>query len=197
MSLLTRFANLFRCKALERELDQELTFHLEMRIDRNLARGLTYEEAVTDAHRRFGDVEGAKEEMRMARLSTLSRAQASGMLALSALIAAIGMTALMHRQRPVHEPHHRGLTLPVLLSHENPRYTEEALKKRIRGAVMLQCVVETTGVCSNLRITKPLDPEGLDEQALRAARNWRFQPGTRFGQPVPVSVTMEMRFTVR
>ena len=196
MSRLTRFANLFRRKALERELDREIAFHLEMRIDRNLQRGLTYEEAVTAAHRRFGDVGGAKEEMRMARLSTLSRAQMS-ILALTVLIAAIGMTALMYRQRPGDGADHRGLTLPVLLSHENPTYTAEALRKRIGGAVMLQCVVETTGVCSNLRITKPLDPEGLDEQALRAARNWRFQPGTRFGQPVPVSVTMEMRFTVR
>lgn len=197
MSGMTRFANLFRRRALDRDLDQEIGFHLDMRIDRNLQRGLTHDEAATDAHLRFGDVASVKKEMRTVRLSVLSRAQAAGVLAVSGLIAAIGVTAVVYSQRTVYRSDERGLTQPVLLADEKPRYTEEALRKKIRGAVLLQCVVETTGVCSNLRITKPLDPEGLDQQALHAARNWRFQPGTRFDQPVPVTVTVEMKFTLR
>ena len=36
-----------------------------------------------------------------------------------------------------------------------------------------------------------------DDEAIRAAALWRFKPGTRFGQPVPVIVRIELEFTLR
>ena len=200
MSRLTRFANLFRRRALERDLDQELQFHLEMRIERNLRRGLSVEEAVADARRRFGDAAAAKEGMRVTRLFALSRAQTAGVvLAAAGLISAVAVTVLVYRPpaRPADAGDARGITMPVLVKEEKPRYTEAALKRKISGAVWLHCVVQTTGVCTDFQITKGLDPGGLDQQALMAARNWRFQPGTRNGQPVPIPVTVEMRFMLR
>lgn len=44
----------------ERELDEELRFHLEMRVADNLAAGMTLAEAAADARRRFGDLERIK-----------------------------------------------------------------------------------------------------------------------------------------
>jgi TonB family protein len=38
---------------------------------------------------------------------------------------------------------------------------------------------------------------GLDDEAIKAARQWRFKPGTRFGQPVPVLVEIEMSFRLK
>jgi outer membrane biosynthesis protein TonB len=38
---------------------------------------------------------------------------------------------------------------------------------------------------------------GLDLEAMKAARNWRFRPGTRLGEPVSVLVTIELTFTLR
>ena len=38
---------------------------------------------------------------------------------------------------------------------------------------------------------------GLDDQAIASAREWRFRPGTRMGEPVPVLVTLEIGFTIR
>jgi TonB family protein len=38
---------------------------------------------------------------------------------------------------------------------------------------------------------------GLNEEAVRAAQEWRFRPGTRLGQAVPVVVTMEITFSLR
>jgi hypothetical protein len=32
---------------------------------------------------------------------------------------------------------------------------------------------------------------------MKAARQWQFAPGTRFGQPVSVLVTIEIAFTLR
>ncbi|PYQ93305.1 MAG: energy transducer TonB, partial [Acidobacteria bacterium] len=34
-------------------------------------------------------------------------------------------------------------------------------------------------------------------EAIKAAREWKFKPGTRLGQPVPVLVTIELTFTLR
>jgi outer membrane biosynthesis protein TonB len=48
------------------------------------------------------------------------------------------------------------------------------------------------------RIMRSLDRRfGLDEEALRAARRWRFKPGLLNGKPVPVTITIELMFTVR
>jgi TonB family protein len=34
----------------------------------------------------------------------------------------------------------------------------------------------------------------LDEKAIEAVKQWRFEPGTKDGQPVPVEVSMEVSF---
>jgi putative ABC transport system permease protein len=59
-----RFRSLFRKNVVERELDQELRFHLERQIAENLASGMTREEAPRAAMREFGGVEQVKEECR-------------------------------------------------------------------------------------------------------------------------------------
>jgi hypothetical protein len=44
---------------------------------------------------------------------------------------------------------------------------------------------------------RSLDPTfGLDSEAVNATRQWRFKPGTRLGQPVPVLVTIELSFAL-
>jgi TonB family protein len=49
-----------------------------------------------------------------------------------------------------------------------------------------------------VQVVRSLDPTfGLDQEAVKAVRRWRFRPGTRFGQPVPVLVEIELTFTLR
>ena len=49
-----------------------------------------------------------------------------------------------------------------------------------------------------LQIVRSLDSSfGLDQEAIKAAKQWRFVPGKRLGQPVPVLVTIELTFTLR
>jgi hypothetical protein len=57
-----RLRALFRKAEMERELDDELRFHLEKEIEQNLARGMNPEEARWAALRSFGGVEQVKEE---------------------------------------------------------------------------------------------------------------------------------------
>ena len=62
-------------------------------------------------------------------------------------------------------------------------------------AVGLSLVVGGVG---QVQIVRSLDPTfGLDQEAVKAVRKWRFAPGTRFGQPVPVLVEIELTFTLR
>jgi periplasmic protein TonB len=90
-----------------------------------------------------------------------------------------------------------GVTMPVPVHQEKPQYTIEAMRARIQGAVVVECVVQPTGECAQLRVLRSLDSRlGLDQQALRAAAAWRFSPGTRLGQPVAVVVTIQVGFSI-
>ena len=62
-----RLRALFRKEAVERELDEELRFHLEMETARLVREGMEPEEAYTAARIRFGGVERFKEQARDAR----------------------------------------------------------------------------------------------------------------------------------
>jgi protein TonB len=91
-----------------------------------------------------------------------------------------------------------GVTLPRLLREVKPNYTSEAMRAKIQGTVLLECVVNTSGDVTEIKILRSLDPTfGLDQEAIKAARQWRFAPGTRLGEPVPVIVSIELSFTLR
>ena len=91
-----------------------------------------------------------------------------------------------------------GVTTPRLLYDVPPEYTAEAMRARIQGTVWLEVVVLPDGTVGGIEVTKSLDRVfGLDEQAVAAARQWRFAPGTRFGEPVAVLVGLELFFNLR
>jgi predicted permease len=68
MALFQRLLNVFRPARLERELNEELEFHREMRRRRFRERGLSAAEAEAEATRRMGNLSVTKEEMRDARV---------------------------------------------------------------------------------------------------------------------------------
>jgi protein TonB len=91
-----------------------------------------------------------------------------------------------------------GVTVPRLLHEEKPQYTSDAMRAKVQGTVLLECVVRPDGSISDVQVIRSLDPTfGLDQQAIAAARKWRFAPGTRLGEPVPVLITIELTFTLR
>ena len=91
-----------------------------------------------------------------------------------------------------------GVLTPVPLLEVKPQYTAEAMRAKVQGTVLLECVVLPDGTVGSIEIVRSLDATfGLDEEAVKAARQWRFRPGTRFGEPVAVLVTIELTFTLR
>ena len=91
-----------------------------------------------------------------------------------------------------------GVETPRLLREVTPKYTAEAMRAKVQGIVLVEAVVLPDGTVGDVEVVRSLDKVfGLDEEAIKAARQWRFLPGTRFGEPVAVLVTIELTFTLR
>jgi TonB family protein len=91
----------------------------------------------------------------------------------------------------------QGVSPPAVVYEQKPAYPEAAKQAKIQGTVLLQCIVQTSGACDDVRITQPLDAMWLNQEAIRALRQWRFRPGMRMGEPVPVQVNVKFSFRVR
>jgi protein TonB len=95
-------------------------------------------------------------------------------------------------------PPGNGVSWPRLVRDVRPAYTPDAMRARITGSVGLSCVVDRDGSVRDCRLTRSLDRRhGLDEEAIRAARLWKFLPARRRDAPVPVRVTIDMDFSLR
>ena len=98
---------------------------------------------------------------------------------------------------PVYRPG-EGVTSPKLVHEVKPGYTREAMEAGIQGRLSLQAVVLESGLVGDVDIVDSLDTVyGLDEQAIKAIRQWQFEPGTKDGKPVAVQVEVEFTFTLK
>ncbi|MBI3403034.1 MAG: energy transducer TonB [Acidobacteria bacterium] len=88
------------------------------------------------------------------------------------------------------------VTSPRVLTQTRPTYTSEALSAKIQGPVWLELVVTREGRPDAIRVVRSLDP-GLDAEAVKAVREWRFAPGRLANVPVDVLVTVVMDFSIR
>jgi TonB family protein len=89
-----------------------------------------------------------------------------------------------------------GIEPPTLVREVKPLYTDEARRRAVEGDVMLEVVVRRDGTVGNPRVTRGLG-SGLDERALDAVRQWRFNPARRQGTPVDVIVQIAVEFKLR
>jgi protein TonB len=89
------------------------------------------------------------------------------------------------------------VSAPRVIAQVKPTYTTEALSRKIQGTVVVELVVTRDGQPSRIRVLRSLDPGGLDEQAVAAVSQWRFEPGRLAGTPVNVLVTILLDFHIR
>ncbi len=86
-----------------------------------------------------------------------------------------------------------GVSAPVLIQKVEPEYTEQARAAKYQGTVLLYVEIGPDGAPTNIRVQRSLGL-GLDEKAIEAVKQWRFKPGEKDGNPVPVSATIEVNF---
>src|ERR1700690_11674 len=86
-----------------------------------------------------------------------------------------------------------GVSAPKALFAPDPEYSEEARKAKYQGTVVLWLGVSADGKPQQIRVQRPLGM-GLDEKAIEAVKQWRFDPARKDGQAVPVMINVEVNF---
>jgi protein TonB len=64
---------------------------------------------------------------------------------------------------------------------------------RIAGTVLIGLVVSSRGLPHDVRVVQSLQKE-LDQSAITAVQQWRFEPARKASGAVAVRVTIEIRF---
>ena len=86
-----------------------------------------------------------------------------------------------------------GVRAPVKIFAPEPRYTEEARRARIQGMVILRAVIDEHGDVADVKVLKDL-PLGLVESAIETVKQWKYEPATLDGEPVPVYFIISVGF---
>ena len=86
---------------------------------------------------------------------------------------------------------------PVLLNQPQPLFTELARKNKVQGVVRIRILIDAGGAVKEVVIVRGL-PDGLNEQAIRAAYQMRFRPAMKDGRPVSYWLNnVEVEFNLR
>lgn len=89
----------------------------------------------------------------------------------------------------------QGIREPQKIVHLAPVYPAIARSAAVEGTVVLEAVISTRGSVENVRIIKSVPL--LDQAAVDAVRAWRYTPTRLNGVPVPVLITITVRFTLQ
>jgi TonB family protein len=89
-----------------------------------------------------------------------------------------------------------GMIPPRLIWQVIPKIPKEARKGALTAKVLVGLIVGTDGQPHELWLLHPAG-YGLDEAAIKAVSQYKFQPAKHNGEPVPVSLNVEVNFQVR
>jgi TonB family protein len=85
-----------------------------------------------------------------------------------------------------------GYTYPKCVYCPQALYSDQAVKNRLQGTVILTVVVGLDGKAGDIVVRKPL-PDGLSEKAIEAVKSWRFDPALGpDGKPAAVHQVIEV-----
>jgi TonB family protein len=85
---------------------------------------------------------------------------------------------------------------PRLVYAPDPEYSAEARDAQLEGPCVLSLVVGIDGHARDIKVVQELG-HGLDQKAIEAAKEWRFEPALKDGKPVAVQSYVEVQFKLR
>jgi protein TonB len=90
---------------------------------------------------------------------------------------------------------HEGIKPPIRVAYVAPVYPDIAIRARVGGTVVIDCTIAPDGRVVDVRVITghPL----LTDAAIAAVRQWRYTPTLLNGIPVPVLMTVTVRFMPR
>jgi periplasmic protein TonB len=87
---------------------------------------------------------------------------------------------------------HSGVKAPLKVVHTAPVYPPIAQSARVQGTVILEAIISDAGLVESVRVLRSVAL--LDDAAIAAVRQWRYQPALVSGTPVPVIITVTVDF---
>ena len=87
--------------------------------------------------------------------------------------------------------------VPIYQSNQPPEYPGLARRRGWEGTVLLEVDVSEGGLVKSVRVNTTSSYGLLDNAALDAVKNWRFQPGTKGGKPVAMKVLVPVHFILK
>jgi TonB family protein len=99
-----------------------------------------------------------------------------------------------------------GVSAPKLLFAVDPEFTDQARHKKVAGTVVVALTVDTAGNPQNVRVVHSMSQDvnnkykqialGLDDNAVAAVKQYRYQPAQLQGKPVPVEIEVKVNFRI-
>jgi len=89
-----------------------------------------------------------------------------------------------------------GVDAPRLVKEVRALYTDDARRRGIEGDVVLEVIVTQSGSVDRVKVVRGLG-SGLDQNAMAAVRQWRFNPARRQGVPVDAVLEISVEFRMR
>lgn len=86
---------------------------------------------------------------------------------------------------------------PLYRINPPPPYPAKARRRNLEGTVLLEVSVSSTGRVDQLQIRESCGHRILDKAAVKAVRKWVFEPGSRNGLPVSMTVLVPVRFALQ
>lgn len=86
-----------------------------------------------------------------------------------------------------------GVSAPKALYSPDPEYSEEARKAKYQGTCVLWLIVGPDGKPRDIHVSRSLGL-GLDEKAIEAVKQWKFEPAMKDGKPVAVQISVQVDF---
>ena len=88
-----------------------------------------------------------------------------------------------------------GIRPPAKIVNADPVYPPEARDARVQGVVILEATISRTGEVSDVEVLRSVPL--LDEAAVAAVRQWRYEPTLVDGEPVSILMTLTINFQLR
>ena len=83
----------------------------------------------------------------------------------------------------------------MLIHKVDPEFSEDARRAKFMGVVLVNLIVDQQGQPQNVHVLRGAGM-GLDDKAVAAVKQYRFEPAKENGRPLAVELNVEVNFQI-
>jgi TonB family protein len=91
------------------------------------------------------------------------------------------------------QPVTKGIKPPKATSAPDPKFPDLPADAEPRGTVVMLIGVNTKGRVEPVHVLRS-DQQAFETTAVATVKKWKFKPAEKDGHPIPVQITVEMKF---